>query len=53
MKKSNVKKEFDAVVMMREIRDELGVKYCDNPTIEDKELEDIRRKYKIAVTIQQ
>ena len=51
MKKSNVKKEYDAVEMMRKIRDELGEKYRDNPTIEDNELEEIRRKYKIAVTI--
>lgn len=53
MKKSNIKKEYDAVEMMRKIRDELGEKYRDNPTIENKELEDIRRKYKIAVSITQ
>ncbi len=41
------KKEFDAVRMMREIRDELATRFS-NPEVEEKELEAIRKKYGIA-----
>lgn len=41
------KKEFDAVRMMREIRDELAVRFSD-PAIEEKELKAIRKKYDIT-----
>ncbi len=43
------KKPFDAVAMMREIRDKLSKKYLDNPESEKKDLEKIRKKYGIAV----
>jgi len=38
-------KEFDAVRMMREIRDKLSKRYARNPEAEKRDLEDIRRKY--------
>ncbi|MBU1077901.1 MAG: hypothetical protein KKH98_11455 [Spirochaetes bacterium] len=40
-------KKFDAVKMMRKIRDNLSRKYADNPELEEKELSEIRKKYKI------
>jgi len=42
-------KEFDAVRMMREIRDKLSKRYARNPEAEKRDLEDIRRKYGIQV----
>ncbi|MEW5937856.1 MAG: hypothetical protein AB1665_08595 [Candidatus Thermoplasmatota archaeon] len=39
-------KEFDSVKMMRKIREKLSLLYED-PTIEEKELEQIRKKYGI------
>ena len=41
------KKEFDAVRMMREIRDELSQRFSD-PAVEEKELKAVRRKYNIT-----
>ncbi|MHA1432188.1 MAG: hypothetical protein ACTSRV_17620 [Candidatus Freyarchaeota archaeon] len=38
-------KKFDAVRMMREIRDKLSKRYARNPEAEKRDLEDIRRKY--------
>ncbi len=38
-------KKFDAVKMMRKIRDNLSKKYANNPKLEDKELSEIRKKY--------
>ena len=40
-------KKFDAVKMMRKIRDNLSQKYTKNPKLEEKELSDIRKKYNI------
>ena len=40
-------KKFDAVKMMREIRDKLSQLYKDDPEIEEKDLECIRSKYKM------
>lgn len=37
-------KKFDAV-MMREIRDRLSMKYTEDPDTEEKDLEEIGRKY--------
>ncbi|MCX6663567.1 MAG: hypothetical protein NTZ75_04900 [Euryarchaeota archaeon] len=42
------KKEFDAVLMMRRIRESLSATYT-NPRVEEKELEEIRKKYGIIV----
>ena len=42
------KKEFDAVRMMRRIRERLSATYT-NPRVEEKELEKIRKKYGIIV----
>ena len=42
-----MKKEFDAVKMMREIRDNLSKKYTEDPEAEKKDLEEIRKKYGI------
>jgi len=40
-------KKFDAVRMMREIRDKLSKRYSEDPEAEKRDLEAIRRKYKI------
>ncbi len=40
-------KEFDAVRMMREIRDELSRRYNEDPSAERRELQEIRKKYEI------
>jgi len=42
------KKEFDAVRMMRRIRERLSATYM-NPRVEEKELEKIRKKYGIIL----
>ncbi len=38
-------KKLDAVKMMRDIRDKLVERYLEDPELETKELEEIRRKY--------
>ncbi len=40
-------KKFDAVRMMREIRDKLSKRYGKDPEVEKRDLQDIRKKYKI------
>ncbi|MBA1342577.1 MAG: hypothetical protein C5S52_03155 [ANME-2 cluster archaeon] len=40
-------KEFDAVRMMREIRDELSRRYNEDPSAERRGLQEIRKKYGI------
>ena len=40
-------KEFDAVRMMREIRDELSRRYNEDPSAERRELQEIQKKYGI------
>jgi len=40
-------KKFDAVRMMREIRDKLSKSYSEDPEVEKRDLKDIRRKYGI------
>jgi len=42
-------KKFDAVRMMREIRDKLSKKYGEAPEDEKRDLQDIRKKYGIEV----
>jgi len=42
-------KEFDAVKMMRDIRDRLSERWSNNPELEMKDLEEIRKKYNIKV----
>jgi len=49
MKANRKGKTIDAVAMMREIRDKLSKEYLDNPDAEEKELEQIRRKYGIKI----
>ena len=39
--------EFDTVKMMREIRDRLSMKYTEDPDAERRDLEEIRKKYRI------
>lgn len=41
-------KKFDAVKMMRKIRDELSRKYNEDPEAEKKDLQSIRKKYHIS-----
>ena len=40
-------KKFDAVRMMREIRDRLSKRYIEDPEAEREDLQDIRRKFGI------
>jgi len=40
-------KKFDAVKMMRDIRDRLSRMYSEDPEAEKRDLQDIRRKYNI------
>lgn len=40
-------KKFDAVRMMREIRDNLSIRYSEDPEAEKRDLEAIGRKYEI------
>ena len=40
-------KKFDAVRMMREIRDKLSKRYREDPEAEKRDLLDIRKKYGI------
>lgn len=40
-------KKFDAVKMMREIRDKLSKRYSEDPEAEKRDLEGIRKKYGI------
>lgn len=42
-------KKFDAVKMMREIREKLSEKYWRHPDILKKEMEAIRKKYNILL----
>ena len=42
-------KTFDAVQMMREIREELSEKYWKHPDILKKEMEAVRKKYNIKL----
>jgi hypothetical protein len=39
------KKEFDSVKLMRDIRDKLTKRYLENPELESKDLEKVRKKY--------
>ena len=42
-------KPFDAVQMMREIREKLSEKYWKRPEILKKEMKDIREKYHLII----
>ncbi len=42
-------KKFDAVKMMRDIREKLSEKYWKHPDILKKEMEQIRKKYHLNV----
>ncbi len=44
---------FDAVKMMREIREKLSEKYWKHPDILKKEMEEIRKKYHFKIMITQ
>ena len=46
-------KSFDAVKLMREIRDKLSVEYSEHPNDEEKDLAEIRRKYGINYEFKQ
>lgn len=43
-------KKFDAVKMMRDIREKLSKKYWKHPEILKKEMEEIRQKYNLKIT---
>lgn len=42
--------EFDAVQMMRDIREKLSERYWNNPDVLKKEMQEIREKYNFNVT---
>ncbi len=42
-------KEFDAVLMMREIREKLSERYWKHPDILKREMQAIREKYNIEI----
>ena len=46
-------KPFDAVQMMRDIREKLSLKYWKNPERLKKDMADIRKKYNLRVTTPQ
>ena len=46
-------KTFDAVQMMRDIREKLSLKYWKNPDRLKKDMEEIRKKYNLHVTTPQ
>jgi hypothetical protein len=46
----NKNKKFDAVQMMREIREQLSEKYWKHPDILKKEMQAIREKYNLKTT---
>ncbi len=46
----NKNKEFDAVLMMREIREKLSEKYWKHPEILKTEMQAIREKYNLKIT---
>ena len=50
-KSRNAGKKFDAVKMMRDIRDKLTKRYLKNPGLEISDLQKIRRKYKIKSNV--
>ena len=43
-------KKFDAVKMMREIREKLSEKYWKHPDILKKEMQEIKEKYNLKFT---
>ena len=49
--KNKKEKKIDAVKMMREIRDKLSEKYSENPGLEKRDLEEIRKKYGIDTDV--
>ncbi len=49
----NKNKKFDAVQMMREIREELSEKYWKHPAILKKEMKAIKEKYNIKLKTSQ
>jgi len=49
MKPNQIKKKFDAVAMMRQIREKLSKKYLENPGAEDEDLIRIRKKHGIKI----
>ncbi len=49
MRSKSKTKKFDAVKMMREIRDKLSETYSQHPELEEKDLESIRKKYRIIL----
>lgn len=48
MQKAKMPKKFDAVKLMREIRDSLSRKYIKDPDAEERDLTKIRTKYRIG-----
>lgn len=42
------KKKFDAVQMMRDIRNKMGEKYYENIDLLLKDMEKVRKKYKLS-----
>ncbi|MDZ7261874.1 MAG: hypothetical protein ONB05_07190 [candidate division KSB1 bacterium] len=49
MSSRSKEKKFDAVKMMRVIRDKLSKLYIEHPELEEKHLQEIRKKYGIKL----
>ena len=48
-----MKKDFDAVELMRNIREKLHREYSKNPALRRKRLAEIRRKYKLTSLVKE
>ena len=44
---TNHKKDFDAVEMMREVREQLSIKYWQRPALLKQDMDEIHKKYSI------
>ena len=47
---TNEQKEFDAVKLMRESREQLSIKYWQHPELLKQDLDEIRKKYSSFVS---
>jgi hypothetical protein len=48
-----MEKDFDAVKLMRNIREKLHKEYSRNPALRRKRLEEIRKKYKLKKLVKE
>ena len=48
-----MEKDFDAVELMRKIREKLHKEYSKNPALRRKRLDEIRKKYKLTELVKE